>query len=73
MIKSEYAEFIHRKMPSVDVDNTVRHFVPVLLGVDAPRIDINYFVSFIQKKIQLRADVMERFKTRTKEREIAGS
>ena len=25
MIKSKYAEFIHRKIPSVDVDDTVRH------------------------------------------------
>ena len=52
MVKSGYAEFIHRKIPSVTIDDAVQIFVPTPKKESEPNINVNEFVTFIQNKLK---------------------
>jgi hypothetical protein len=73
MDKSGYAEFIHRKIPSISIDDAVQFFVPTPKKDCVQDMNVNEFVTFIQNKLKERDPVVKIYNARTRERDIAAS
>ena len=71
MSRPAIAELIHRRLPSVSIEDAMTYFVPVARGAFLPNMHVNQFVTFIRNHLTARQRNHQQYASFIRSREIA--